>query len=73
MKVTDRVCGLRLDLEKAMAQEDYEEWAYFFCSMDCHRRFGASPGDFSPAAEPAPLDEGQREGRNSRRITCEKA
>ena len=47
MKVTDPVCGMSLDLEKAIAKEDYNGWVYFFCSNNCHRLFKLSPERFS--------------------------
>ena len=43
MEVTDPVCGMIFDIEKASFQEDYQGWAYFFCSNACHRRFKQSP------------------------------
>jgi len=45
--VTDPVCGMRLQLEKAAAQEEYEGWACFFCSDTCHRLFLAVPERYS--------------------------
>ncbi len=71
MKVTDPVCGARLSLENVIAQEDYEGWAYFFCSTDCHRRFRASPEGFSQKAKTAPFDNGLCEGRHPRRVRCQ--
>lgn len=41
--VTDAVCGLRFPLGKAVSQEDYEGWAYFFCSDACRRLFLSAP------------------------------
>tara|TARA_B100000780_G_scaffold224261_1_gene163388 strand:- start:172 stop:378 length:207 start_codon:yes stop_codon:yes gene_type:complete len=45
--VTDPVCGMRVQLEKAAAHEEYEGWAYFFCSDTCHRLFLAAPERYS--------------------------
>jgi YHS domain-containing protein len=73
MKVTDPVCGRSLDLEKALAQEDYNGWAYFFCSRDCHRLFGLSPERFSEKHETAPVDKEPSETAQPRSIKCEGA
>ena len=54
MKVTDPVCGMSLDLENAVAREDYKGWTYFFCSNACHRLFKNSPERFSEKPETAP-------------------
>jgi len=43
MKVTDPVCGVQVDTEKAVAQEDYGGRTFFFCSAECHRLFRTSP------------------------------
>lgn len=43
MKVTDPVCGMQIDAEKAVAQEDYVGQRFFFCSVQCHRLFKTSP------------------------------
>lgn len=51
MKVRDPVCGLRLEVDKVAAYEDFGGWVYFFCSTECARRFAASPHRY--AVEPA--------------------
>ena len=30
MKVTDPVCGMQIDTEKAVAEEDHEDQTFFF-------------------------------------------
>tara|TARA_R110002110_G_scaffold85816_4_gene223935 strand:- start:280683 stop:280898 length:216 start_codon:yes stop_codon:yes gene_type:complete len=45
--VTDPVCGMRLTPEKAVAQEEREGWAYFFCSDACHKLFLTAPKRYS--------------------------
>lgn len=45
--VTDPVCGMRLTPEKAVAQEECEGWAYFFCSEGCHKLFLTAPERYS--------------------------
>lgn len=47
MNVTDPVCGKEMDLGDAIASEDHEGWAFFFCSSDCHEAFKGSPGRFA--------------------------
>jgi Cu+-exporting ATPase len=71
MKVTDPVCGMSLDLEKAVAQEDYQGWAYFFCSNACHRLFRLSPERFSENPETMPVDKAPSETGQPRRVKCE--
>ncbi len=43
MDVTDPVCGMIFDIEKASFQEDYQGWAYFFCSERCRDAFVRNP------------------------------
>jgi YHS domain-containing protein len=47
----DPVCGKVLKLEAAVAQEDYQGWAYFFCSQRCRRLFVSSPARFAKRPE----------------------
>lgn len=57
--VTDPVCGMRLALEKAAAQQEHEGWAYFFCSNACHEFFLAAPERYSSSrrqVSPAQVD-----------------
>jgi YHS domain-containing protein len=39
----DRVCGMTLDTDKATAQSTYQGRTYYFCSLECERRFQAQP------------------------------
>ena len=52
--VTDPVCGMRLALEKAAAQQEHEGWMYFFCSDACHNLFLAAPERYSARPDEAP-------------------
>lgn len=45
--ITDPVCGMRLTPETAVAQEEHEGWAYFFCSEGCHKLFQTAPERYS--------------------------
>lgn len=49
MKVHDPVCGTEIDLSDAVASEDHDGWAYFFCSRGCHAAFESSPARFADA------------------------
>lgn len=60
MAVTDRVCGIQVEIDEAAAQAEHDGWAYFFCSAQCHQLFSKSPKTyanrgrhlpFSPTAE----------------------
>lgn len=53
--VVDPVCGRRLALDRVVAQEDHEGWAYFFCSLPCCQRFTANPQG-SPGWRPLEKD-----------------
>ena len=50
MKVTDPVCGMSIDSEKAHASETYQGHTYYFCSAHCHRSFKADPVKFAAKA-----------------------
>lgn len=58
MEVTDPVCGMNLNGERAAAQEEYKGWTYFFCSNACHHLFTLAPERFSQKHETAPGDTG---------------
>lgn len=60
MTIRDPVCGKKLDLAKAMASEDHDGWAYFFCSARCHGLFRRSPGSYATETRRLPdrLDPG---------------
>tara|TARA_R110000868_G_scaffold39683_21_gene138011 strand:- start:25 stop:240 length:216 start_codon:yes stop_codon:yes gene_type:complete len=51
--VTDPVCGKELALEHAMAQAEYEDWAYFFCSKACHDTFLSAPQQYASGLVPS--------------------
>tara|TARA_R110000787_G_scaffold20785_56_gene61859 strand:- start:3927 stop:4124 length:198 start_codon:yes stop_codon:yes gene_type:complete len=50
MKLTDPVCGMQIGIEKAEAQEDFEGWAYFFCSDQCRQIFKSAPARYAASA-----------------------
>lgn len=43
MDVTELVCGMTFDIERAATTEERDGWVYFFCSAECHRLFAAHP------------------------------
>lgn len=47
MKVTDPVCGMTIEAEKAHANEEYQGNTYYFCSQQCHRSFKDDPAKFA--------------------------
>jgi Cu+-exporting ATPase len=55
MKVRDPVCGTEINLADAVASEDRDGWAFFFCSAGCHDLFRSAPDRFlhAPALAPA--------------------
>ncbi len=46
MTITDPVCGMQVDIDKAAARQEHGGCAYFFCSAQCHRLFRASPARY---------------------------
>jgi Cu+-exporting ATPase len=43
MQVTDPVCGMKIDSEKAAARETRQDKNYYFCSELCRDKFRAAP------------------------------
>jgi Cu+-exporting ATPase len=60
MQVTDPVCGMKLDSEKAAAREVWKGQTYYFCSDLCRQKFQATPercakeADRQGRADPSP-------------------
>lgn len=59
MKVTDPVCGMRIEEKDAAATTVHQGETYFFCSPSCKADFDQNPQAFlkgkgAPAAEPQP-------------------
>lgn len=53
MKVTDPVCGMTLESEKAAATEEWQGRTYHFCSTSCHHNFRTAPERYAGKAESA--------------------
>lgn len=54
-KVTDPVCGMQIDPQKAAGKSEYQGQTYYFCSEDCKKAFQAEPSRY---AMPAHKDHG---------------
>ncbi len=46
-KVTDPVCGMRLEPSKAAAESNYQGQTYYFCSQEDKRKFDAHPQKYT--------------------------
>ncbi len=46
-QVTDPVCGMSLDSDRAAAREPHGDHFHYFCSTDCARAFRASPARYT--------------------------
>ena len=49
-KVTDPVCGMRLEPSQAAAQSTYRGQTYYFCSPEDKRKFDEAPQKYSRQA-----------------------
>lgn len=47
MKVTDPVCGMTIESNKAAATEVVQGQTYYFCSASCHDKFRAAPDRYA--------------------------
>ncbi len=52
MKVTDPVCGMMIEAEKAAGTVVYQGKTYYFCSESCKKKFEKDPAHYAPAAQP---------------------
>jgi YHS domain-containing protein len=43
----DPVCGMRVHEDKAAATSQYEGEKYYFCSMNCKKKFEAQPAQYA--------------------------
>lgn len=43
MKVTDSVCKMQIDSEKAVVTSDYKGQRYYFCAPGCKVKFDREP------------------------------
>lgn len=42
-KVTDPVCGMEFQVDKAVARSTYEGRTYYFCTEACRKQFEEQP------------------------------
>lgn len=47
MQVTDPVCGMTIESEKAAAREVWQGQTYYFCSKSCQEKFRAAPDRYA--------------------------
>ena len=47
MQVTDPVCGMQIDEEKAVAKVEYQGKTYHFCADACRQQFEADPARYA--------------------------
>ncbi len=50
MKITDPVCGMQIEQEKAAATLEYRGVRYWFCSEACRKRFEQDPAKYARPA-----------------------
>ena len=50
-RVTDPVCGMRIDPASAASAAEYKGQRYFFCSTGCKTRFDNDPAKYAGAAK----------------------
>ncbi len=43
MKVTDPVCKMTIDSEKAAGKSEYQGKTYYFCNLGCKAKFDSNP------------------------------
>ncbi len=48
--MTDPVCGMKIDPDRAAGKEDHEGRVFYFCSVRCARMFRESPHRYGHAA-----------------------
>ena len=48
--VTDPVCGMQVDSDKAAGESRFQDKTYYFCSEECLRDFEANPARYVGAA-----------------------
>jgi len=49
--VTDPVCNMTIEPDRAAAKVEYQGTTYYFCSDGCHKAFTAAPEKYLPRGE----------------------
>ncbi len=44
--IKDPVCNMEIDMNSAVAQEEYQGTSWYFCSESCHSKFQADPAQY---------------------------
>ena len=58
-KVTDPVCGMRIEPSQAAAESNYQGQTYYFCSEECKQQFEKESSRFMRAiSEETPAETG---------------
>lgn len=60
MKVTDPVCGMPIDSERATATETFNGRRYYFCSGSCRDTFRVDPHRYAGQENDNSLDPHRR-------------
>lgn len=60
MQVTDPVCGMTIDSDKAAAKEVWRGKTFYLCSTSCHEKFKAAPERYAGKAADAAKGRGSR-------------
>ncbi len=47
MKVTDPVCKMTIDSEKAAGKSEYKGQTYYFCNSGCKAKFDQDPQKYA--------------------------
>lgn len=47
----DPVCGMQVDEHNAAARAEHQGVTFYFCSIGCHQKFLAAPGQYSSGGE----------------------
>jgi Cu+-exporting ATPase len=50
MEVTDPVCGMSIDSDKALKRETWQGQTYYFCSKSCQETFRSAPDRYADKA-----------------------
>lgn len=50
VKVTDPVCGMAFEAEKAAGKREYQGTTFYFCSDSCRKRFDSEPSRYATQA-----------------------
>ena len=58
--VTDPVCGMKIEAEKAFKTVEYQGHKYYLCSEDCATMFEEDPGKYAAKGE-VPMPEGMHQ------------